>query len=305
MKKAFTLIELLVVIAIIAILAAILFPVFAQAKEAAKKTVALSNMKQLGVAMAMYTTDNDDYYPRSGVQDYNYGPPAAWVAVWHGWSSVIYPYVKNGNKGAVISSDAYYGGPGSIFNDPSYNSSMNMFNQFIVHNGMMPECAYWDTFFAPPSNCGPVRSGTVVTDPANSIAIVVGGGTASGNPVTILWDKAFPYYMSAAEQTAYKAAGMTGRSPDSNARLDSDCDYTSTSNNGSGFCGGMPRFLHNAEKTALLANSHPFGGANNFVSGPSAYGTTVSVFFDSHAKSMRKGELNWGTNIHIPGVNDY
>ena len=50
MKKAFTLIELLVVIAIIAILAAILFPVFAQAKEVAKKTASMSNMKQIGTA---------------------------------------------------------------------------------------------------------------------------------------------------------------------------------------------------------------------------------------------------------------
>jgi len=60
MKKAFTLIELLVVIAIIAILAAILFPVFAQAKEAAKKTADLSNLKQFGLASIMYTDDYDD-----------------------------------------------------------------------------------------------------------------------------------------------------------------------------------------------------------------------------------------------------
>lgn len=62
MKKvtAFTLIELLVVIAIIAILAAILFPVFAQAKQAAKKTASLSNSKQLGLALLMYTNDYDD-----------------------------------------------------------------------------------------------------------------------------------------------------------------------------------------------------------------------------------------------------
>ncbi len=69
MKKqptsGFTLIELLVVIAIIAILAAILFPVFAQAKMAAKKTVALSNEKQVGLSILMYNNDYDDSFAQS------------------------------------------------------------------------------------------------------------------------------------------------------------------------------------------------------------------------------------------------
>jgi prepilin-type N-terminal cleavage/methylation domain-containing protein len=65
MKKAFTLIELLVVIAIIAILAAILFPVFAQAKLAAKKTADLSNMKQNMTAVLIYSNDADDLIPPS------------------------------------------------------------------------------------------------------------------------------------------------------------------------------------------------------------------------------------------------
>ena len=94
MKRAFTLIELLVVIAIIAILAAILFPVFAQAKEAAKKTQAISNFKQAGTAMAMYNGDYDDANPLSdsGSIDgpgWGYGPPDTVPA------QQMYPYVKN------------------------------------------------------------------------------------------------------------------------------------------------------------------------------------------------------------------
>lgn len=78
--RGFTLIELLVVIAIIAILAAILFPVFAQAKQQAKKTVALSDMKQAGLATAMYTTDYDGGYMLSdsgsiGGIGWGFGPP--------------------------------------------------------------------------------------------------------------------------------------------------------------------------------------------------------------------------------------
>src|ERR1017187_4305526 len=70
-RSAFTLIELLVVIAIIAILAAILFPVFAQAKAAAKRTVSLSNLKQAALGTIMYSNDSDDV----AVPDYGYVDP--------------------------------------------------------------------------------------------------------------------------------------------------------------------------------------------------------------------------------------
>ena len=81
-KRAFTLIELLVVIAIIAILAAILFPVFAQAKVAAKKTSVLSNAKQFGTSQMLYMSDADDLFSpamsvQRGVEEGRPGPSFA------------------------------------------------------------------------------------------------------------------------------------------------------------------------------------------------------------------------------------
>ena len=86
-KKGFTLIELLVVIAIIAILAAILFPVFAKAREKAKQTACLSNMKQLMTAVIMYTSDHDDRICSTT------SPPGK--NIW--WYMAVEPYLKNEN----------------------------------------------------------------------------------------------------------------------------------------------------------------------------------------------------------------
>jgi prepilin-type N-terminal cleavage/methylation domain-containing protein/prepilin-type processing-associated H-X9-DG protein len=96
MKKAFTLIELLVVIAIIAILAAILFPVFAQAKAAAKKTRSLSNVKQLGTAFQIYLGDNDDVTPSIfGTNNpTTCTPPSSIEGCSNEWWIPLYPYFK-------------------------------------------------------------------------------------------------------------------------------------------------------------------------------------------------------------------
>ena len=89
-RDAFTLIELLVVIAIIAILAAILFPVFAQAKEAAKKVTCLSNIRQLNNAWLMYANDNDDTWIQTGKDYSNDG-----LEDTSDFSYAVQPYVKN------------------------------------------------------------------------------------------------------------------------------------------------------------------------------------------------------------------
>ncbi|MGM0492174.1 MAG: DUF1559 domain-containing protein [Armatimonadota bacterium] len=90
-RNGFTLIELLVVIAIIAILAAILFPVFAQAREKAEQTSCLSNMKQIGLGIMMYAEDYGQTLPSS----YYYLNGATSDGGYMHWSGMIYPYVKN------------------------------------------------------------------------------------------------------------------------------------------------------------------------------------------------------------------
>src|SRR6476659_5896956 len=90
-RRGFTLIELLVVIAIIAILAAILFPVFAQAREKARATACLSNSKQLGTAFAMYVQDWDE----SLVPTYQYDGVCCDVNKLRWWYDMVMPYCKN------------------------------------------------------------------------------------------------------------------------------------------------------------------------------------------------------------------
>ena len=87
-RSAFTLIELLVVIAIIAILAAILFPVFARARENARRSSCQSNLKQIGLGVLQYTQDYDEFYPMF----IQYGGTNA---TQQGWAQVIQPYIKS------------------------------------------------------------------------------------------------------------------------------------------------------------------------------------------------------------------
>jgi prepilin-type N-terminal cleavage/methylation domain-containing protein/prepilin-type processing-associated H-X9-DG protein len=133
-RKGFTLIELLVVIAIIAILAAILFPVFAQAREKARQTTCTSNVKNLGLAVVMYAQDYDETYP------------PLWYAVGNGhWPNTVRPYIGQGGsdstgklwtKGIMVCPSAPLKNPGWSYAMSEalgvYDSKLNGYRAFTL-----------------------------------------------------------------------------------------------------------------------------------------------------------------------------
>lgn len=133
-RNAFTLIELLVVIAIIAILAAILFPVFAQAKAAAKKTVSISNMKQQGLGLVLYANDNNDALICEWPYNNFHGEttPSAFDAD-HTFHPFLNPYIKSqdlwkspGAGSEVVVSKKIFGTNGVGGNDAAMTGGFSM-----------------------------------------------------------------------------------------------------------------------------------------------------------------------------------
>ena len=147
-RPGFTLIELLVVIAIIAILAAILFPVFAQAREQARKTACLSNMKQIGTALYMYAQDYDETLPErygaccgsTAYGDYDYYQGVGYERT---WKSMLFPYIKNQDIYKCPSNDARNHGVqvdstiGTTF-DPRYAAGYSMYLPNYTPAGLFP-----------------------------------------------------------------------------------------------------------------------------------------------------------------------
>ena len=126
--SAFTLIELLVVIAIIAIMAAILFPVFSQAREAGRKTVCISNVRQLGMATLLYLQDYDESFPMASSVD-----PSTFIATSE--FDAVLPYIKNTQIAPCPSAPKAYDYPARIKSAGLIPMNNYRYASYVINNG--------------------------------------------------------------------------------------------------------------------------------------------------------------------------
>ncbi len=280
--RAFTLIELLVVIAIIAILAAILFPVFAQAKLAAKKTADLSNLKQIGLSALMYSTDNQDYFPRN---DYLIPGRQTWAPF--SYREALAPYEKNGidsytwlsTSGSValpLADAGIWQSPDVPDND-HYDYGANEF--------VFPSGATWNQFnysgnpaykdqdsVGNPTGVAPVPSVSQSQLPrvASTLMIVNQGVDTNYGDGNIVLQSGVYWWQGG-------GAVISGATIPPNWDADSGVhDSYSGDLNGLGPYSSLPRFRW---------------------AGPS----TNVVWSDGHAKSVHKGALSWCMYMYVQG----
>jgi prepilin-type N-terminal cleavage/methylation domain-containing protein/prepilin-type processing-associated H-X9-DG protein len=272
MKKAFTLIELLVVIAIIAILAAILFPVFAQAKEAAKKTQDLSNSKQHSLGIILYATDNDDTFARQV-----YKRPNSAVYGWNTpftWREAVHPYIKSGQKTYADGTNSIQLAEGGLWDTPAKVGARGVYNSNRI---LMPGHCFWNvtnnSWTCDSSDDG-IRNNNPVMPSVSATSLdapaqIVTEWTVGVNPD---WNASGDF----AESSWWWFGGaqyppvFTG--PTSGQKWDAD---SNASPNWS-----MPRYRY-------------AGGLNN-------------SFADGHAKFVKKGAFNWCSMVYVKGItSDY
>jgi len=272
-QRAFTLIELLVVIAIIAILAAILFPVFAQAKAAAKKTQSLSNVKQLNLGIMMYTNDSDDMLPMAQYQN----------PEWISWIRVTDPYVKSGSSTETRHGDTgVYWGIAGLWRAPGdptrQENSSYALHQDLVRDGTAP----WN------SNPPHVFSTTAIDNGSEKVLMIEKGI----NKGAAAWLTFAAWEWDWTPGVNYNRTNNTAGSDNSQVSVQKgkgDCDFTYNINDTDSTsttwaqCGMLPRYRYNL--------------------------STPVTFLDGHAKTFNRVQndtsLKWFKYIYIPEASQY
>jgi prepilin-type N-terminal cleavage/methylation domain-containing protein/prepilin-type processing-associated H-X9-DG protein len=236
-RQGFTLIELLVVIAIIAILAAILFPVFAKVREKARQTMCLSNEKQIGLGFAQYVEDYDETYPYSWNKATNAD-----------WTLDIQPYIKNGSNSSNWSTN------GGVFACPS-NPQSTSIGQYVVRQDVCPQ---W--YGATGNNIsGPLVTLAQIDAPASKIFVDETGANNVPNG-TYYFNFTYSFPTGESRWQAYEGAGAEIYALDS-AKGWGDCDYNNKAaidwgGEWASGCTWAPRYRHNNTTNFLYMDGH-------------------------------------------------
>lgn len=275
-RSAFTLIELLVVIAIIAILAAILFPVFAQAKESAKKAAEISNNKQLTLGAIQYETDNDDYFMLSS---WNNTYDTSLPTLDSTYLDEAYPYIKNRQifqdpMDPAPVGQREYPGPGQGLTDPStltgtLQQEVSLFNWSMT--------ADWGVNY---EYMGPTiinSSGQVVPTAISSTSVVRPGDTYLA--LSSLWNRT--------------AAGTPFGG--GNAGVDPPCVFDSSGNDTRPFvAGSLGYYWYGGWNPSTPLAWNVFGGVWPWYNS----GKTVVISYnDGHVKTLDITRVANGCNV--------
>ena len=262
LRSAFTLIELLVVIAIIAILAAILFPVFAQAREKARQAACISNEKQISLAVLQYVQDYDETFPMS--EDGNTTGPGS-----RPWADAVQPYIKNGDQYSGVSY-----GKGGVWSCPSWpetgDPSIDGQGQRYGTNDMFISNYGRNT----PDSIRATVPVSLIDAPADKVLFVEKG--RKGTPWN--WPD-FSTLQSKWVAGSILTSGQVDPSKDGSgesAQPYNDRDGVASDNPGAWEGGRMIRYRH--------------------------AGTSNVAFVDGHVKSYPKGTLKWYKNIYLPKI---
>jgi prepilin-type N-terminal cleavage/methylation domain-containing protein/prepilin-type processing-associated H-X9-DG protein len=263
-SRGFTLIELLVVIAIIAILAAILFPVFAQAREKARGISCESNEKQIGLAVYMYTQDADEKYPMSYAAEVLYpGDQGDGTPSFSDAAQAIQTYIKSG----VFANDGNGGMSGGVWACPSFpvsNQSDNYHFREDLFTGdwNIPPANAGDTSWTGPGKCS-VGSITMVDSPSSKVMAWEGPESGSGKAGAGIQ---FPTDFYAWDNGTY--ANQNGSDI-----ADGQSDFDFPKGAPQWWLPYRPRYRHT--------------------------GTCNMLFLDSHVKAIHRGSFNYCRDMYI------